>query len=362
MSVIILILILSALIFVHELGHFLLAKKNGIRVDEFAIGFPPRLLSVKKGGTRYSLNLIPFGGYVKIFGENPDEKSLDPNAKDSFVNKSKLVQAAVLVAGVVFNIIFAWVLFMFVLLIGRVTTVELEDEIHKYDNPQVYILAEEGFPANDAGLMDNDIIKSIANGNEKIDSPMPSAIRDFISNSGENEVTVSVLRNGEIKDFKVTPIEYEDAYIIGIRMEIIAVEKPPFYLIPYRAGEIVVDGITAVFVGLYGLFESMFTNSDSYKNVSGPVGIVGIIGDAAQFGWINIISLTAMISLNLAVLNILPIPALDGGRLMFLGIEVITRRNIKTKVANFLNASFFLLLIILMIVITYADILKIFRN
>jgi regulator of sigma E protease len=108
MSVIIFIIILGALIFVHELGHFLFAKWSKMRVDEFAIGFPPRIVSFKKGETEYSLNLIPFGGYVKIFGENPDELSKNPAATNSFVNKSKWKQAAVLVAGVLFNVIFAY--------------------------------------------------------------------------------------------------------------------------------------------------------------------------------------------------------------------------------------------------------------
>ena len=107
MSIIIFIIVLGVLIFVHELGHFIVAKKSGIRVDEFAIGFPPRIFSFKKGGTKYSLNMIPFGGYVKIYGENSEDESVDPNAKDSFVNKNSWTQAAVLVAGVTFNIIFA---------------------------------------------------------------------------------------------------------------------------------------------------------------------------------------------------------------------------------------------------------------
>ena len=117
MSILIFIIVLGLLIFVHELGHFLVAKKSGIRVDEFAIGFRPRLFSFKRGGTRYALNLIPFGGYVKIFGENPDEGADDKNAKDSMLNKPKWIQALVLVAGVTFNVIFAW--FIFVLLFVR---------------------------------------------------------------------------------------------------------------------------------------------------------------------------------------------------------------------------------------------------
>ncbi len=355
MSIIIFIIILGALIFVHELGHFLLAKKNGIRVDEFAIGFPPRLYSVTRGETKYSLNLIPFGGYVKIFGENPDDESLDPNRTDSFINKSRWIQAAVLVAGVVFNVVFAWFLFFVISMTGAPAVVTSENSAY-IKNPQLVITEIfNDSPAVDAGLVAGDVIKKISNQKESFEGAdlSPDIVKKIISESTGN-VTMELAD----RKLEVTPRTgvLGDTRAIGISMEKIGEQNLTLAQAIPESFRMTWDSFKMVFTGLI----SMFAGDVSLKEVSGPVGIVKMVGSAAQFGLANLLAFTAVLSINLAVLNIMPFPALDGGRLLFLGIEGITRRRIKPVVANWVNAVGFMILIGLMILITVSDVLKLF--
>ena len=363
MSIILFIIILGALIFVHELGHFLIAKKNGIRVDEFAIGFPPRIFSMTRGGTRYALNLIPFGGYVKIFGENPDEESLDETRTDSFVNKSRWVQAAVLVAGVVFNIIFAWLLFLIVLLSG--VPAPISDENAEYvKNPTVMIRnVMANSPAAEAGLLAGDQILSITNTVENFsgETLLVEQVRSTIANTSEN-VTLEIKRGEEILTIQATPRVdvIGDTKALGISMDRVGVMTLPIHLAFVEAFDMTWQSIKAIFFGLGHLLGSLFNGSGSLNSVAGPVGIVGMVGSVAELGWANLLAFTAMLSLNLAVLNIMPFPALDGGRLLFLGIEGATRRRIKPTVANIVNSIGFLILIGFMIVVTVNDVWKLF--
>jgi regulator of sigma E protease len=362
MSIILFVLILGALIFVHELGHFLTSKKNGIRVDEFAIGFPPTLFSKKKGETKYSLNMIPFGGYVKIFGENPDDDSLDPNAKDSFVNKSRWVQAAVLVAGVVFNIVFAWALFFIVLMSGMPAIVTDDNSI-EIENAQVVVTGTyEESPAEIAGLMPGDAIISIDNQTQSFSENLNiEQVKQAISQS-EGQISMTILRGSETQDINIVPVSglIGDGPAIGISMDRIGTRSLPIHKAFIEAFKMTGESIREIFFGLGKLFGGLFTGGTNMDQVSGPIGIVSLVGSAAQFGWVNLLSFTAMLSLNLAVLNIMPFPALDGGRLLFLGIEGVTRRRIKPVVANLVNSVGFLILIGFMIFITVNDVLKLF--
>jgi regulator of sigma E protease len=358
MSIILFILILGALIFVHELGHFLLAKKNGIRVDEFAVGFPPRIFGFKKGETKYSLNLIPFGGYVKIFGENPDDESLAPDAKDSFPNQSRWVQAAVLVAGVVFNIIFAWFLFFIVLMSGMpaIVTDENREDI---ENSQIVITnVYPDSPADEANLMPGDVISGI---NEITEDISITTVQENIQNF-EGFVSLDILRKSEIIEIEITPTDgiVAGKPAIGIAMDRIGNRQLPVHKAFIESISLTGESLVGVVVGLGDLLKTVASGDGSLEYVSGPVGIVNLVGDAAQFGWANLLSFTAMLSINLAVLNIMPFPALDGGRLLFLAIEGITRKRIKPQIANLVNGVGFMILIGFMLFITYFDIMKFF--
>lgn len=357
MSVIIFILILGILIFVHELGHFLVAKKSGIRVDEFAVGFPPRIFSWVKGGTRYALNLIPFGGYVKIFGENPDEESLDKNAKDSFVNKSKLTQASVLIAGVLFNVIFAWIMFSTAIFIGfdmPVSTLSFTDD----SNAKVQVIGvQEETPAERSGITEDTEIFGLMKGDQSfVFENSTNALEVIRSNSAP-----FVLKTSEGDISIDSKLERDGEELVGFYLgDVVSTEQKNPFIALWHGFLMTGYSTKEVSVALFDLITDAFQGQAELENVAGPVGIVGLVSDAAQSGIVSLIIFTAFISINLAILNLLPFPALDGGRLLFILIEVITGKDINPNVANILNFIGFAILILLMIVITISDIGKLF--
>jgi regulator of sigma E protease len=364
MSIILFIIILGVLIFVHELGHFLVAKKSGIRVDEFAVGFPPKLFSFEKGGTKYSLNLIPFGGYVKIYGENSEEKSVDPDAKDSFVNKSPLIQGGVLVAGVVFNMIFAWFLFLIVLMAGSPTAITA-DNYERVRDPFVTITnVQDGSPAQNAGIKAGDKILAIDNSEIKYSHPEITVENVQQSIAGaNNSVLIEISRGGEIMEINVTPqigLNDSENPVIGIALDKIGISSATFLQAIPESFTVFIKMTELISVSLFKFLGQAFTGQASIDDVAGPVGIVGLVDDASKLGIVYLLTFTAIISINLAILNILPLPALDGGRLVIVIIEAIIRRKINGNVVGWINGVGFLLLILLMIIITVNDIGKLF--
>jgi len=363
MSIIIFVIILGVLIFVHEFGHFIVAKAFGIRVDEFAIGFPPKLFSWTKGETKYCLNLIPIGGYVKIFGENPDEESLDPNQSNSFLNKSKWAQASVLVAGVVFNIVFAWILFSASLMFGFPTVVSDENRDLIKESYVVVTNVYEDSPAQKAGLEAGDQILELSNSENSLSYEYltVTTLQEFISSS-QSEITFSVIRDNKNVEIKATPEkgvvgEYQ---AVGIGIERVGSLKLPFFGAIWEGLKMTGQMMKEIVLGLGHLFNQVINGKGSLNSVSGPVGIVGLVGNAANFGFSYLLGFTAFISINLAILNILPLPALDGGRLFILLIEGIIRKRIKPTIVNTINAVGFFALILLMIIITINDVIKLF--
>lgn len=366
MSIIIFIIVLVVLILVHEIGHFLSAKKFGIRVDEFGIGFPPKLFGKKIGETTYSVNAIPFGGFVKIFGENPDEESSSgPDSKRSFVNKPKRVQALVLVAGVAFNILLAWLLFSVGFMSGMPTSIS-EGERDRVYNPELTILSVlPNSPAKSAGLKAGDKIVSIATKKETVDILNSENVSEFISLHKGEEIAVIYERGNEVVLSEVTPIDNiiinePERGAIGISMGLVGILKLPPHLAIWEGGKMTANMLYAIVVAFGGLLMNIFMLNADLSQITGPVGIVGFVGDAASLGFIYLLSFTAFISLNLAIINLLPFPALDGGRLLFILIEAIKGSRINPKVTNTLNTIGFTLLILLMLAVTYSDIVKLF--
>lgn len=365
MSVIIFLIILGILIFVHELGHFSIAKWAKIRVDEFAVGFPPKIISFTKNGTRYALNLIPFGGYVKIFGENPDEESLNPDVKNSFVNKNRWIQAAVLFAGVFFNFIFAWVLLSGSYMINA-PAIATTENVNEVKNVQTSIISvSAGSPAEKYGLEVGDQIKSLKAGDNTFvaDATLNvDNIRNFIFENSDEEIQFTVLRDDSEKTIEVIPEEgiIPGRKAVGIDMADLGEMRLNFFEAIWQGLKTTVLLLERVAVGLFDFLSKAVLGKADMGQVAGPVGLVGHVGDAAKFGFSNLLSFTAMISLNLAVINLVPFPALDGGRLLFVAIEGITRRRINVKVANTLNLVGFALLMLLMISVTVSDIAKLF--
>lgn len=365
------------MVLVHEFGHFFTAKSFGIRVDEFGFGFPPKLFSFKKGETEYSFNALPLGGFVKIFGENfeeadfvevgfLDEEKKAELAKRSLVNKPKYQQALVLFAGIFANFLLAWMLFSFGFMSGLPTSVGSERPGSKLENVNltvVSILADS--PANKAGLKIGDKIISIKSGNDAVSEINSETLKSFIISHPEKEIEIGYVRgknNQNINLAKIIPVvnTVDGKPIIGISMDQIGTAKLPFFPALLEGMKLNLTMTKNTALGLFGLISDGLRGKGSFAGITGPVGMVGIVGDAYQFGFVYLLSFTALISINLAIINLLPLPALDGGRLLFLLIEKIKGSRINTKFANTANMIGFAFLILLMLIITYHDIVKLF--
>jgi regulator of sigma E protease len=362
MSILLFIIILAVLILVHEFGHFIVAKKFGIRVDEFGIGFPPKLYGKKLGETEYTINLLPFGGFVKIFGENPDEESTHgPDRARSFVHKPKYVQAAVLVAGVFFNLLLAWILISVGFMAGLPTSsqsVQMRQTIQ--DSRLVVTEVLKNSPAEKSGIVSGDKILALSSGESSLTEVSPETFQAFVGSHSSETIQVHLVRKGDEKIIAVTPAQgvLEGKPAVGIAMDMIGVVRLPLNLALVEGGKLALKYTGETFKGLYVLFHDAILGKADMSAVSGPVGIVSMVGNASHLGFVYLLTLTALISINLAVINVLPIPALDGGRLFFLLLEVIKRSPIKPKIANTAHAVGFVALILLILVITFHDVMK----
>lgn len=363
MSIIIFFIILLVLVISHEFGHFIIAKKSGIRVDEFAFGFPPKIASVKKGETTYSLNALPLGGYVKIFGENPDEESISgPDSSRSFVNKPKHIQAFVLLGGVAMNFLLAWLLLSVSFISGLPTSVGSYGENIVKDAKLTIVQIAENSPAQNAGLYVGDKILKMEAGGLSTDTPSVESVQYFIARHSDENINITYERSGKEMEISLVPekgVSGSDKPAIGISMDMVGVLKQPIHKALISGFILTVDMTWATAKGLFGLIVNSFKGTADISSLSGPVGIVGIVGDAVSFGFVYLLSLTAVISINLVIINLIPFPALDGGRLLFLLIEKIRGKRINPKITNTVNIIGFGFLMLLMIVITYHDIVKI---
>lgn len=365
MNILIFFIILIVLVLVHEAGHFFTAKSFKIRVDEFGFGFPPKLFGIKRGETEYTINALPLGGFVKIFGENPDAESISgPEAQRSFVNKPKWQQALVLLAGVTANFLLAWILLSIGFMSGLPTSVSSEPTNYnlKDINLVVVSVAPES-PANLAGLKTGDKIIAASSDQRTIENINPDSFKTLILENKEKEIYLDYLRGKDSDILKTTVIPKigEDGKaVIGISMDQIGTAKLPFFksLAEGMSLNIFVTKQTAV--GLFTLIKDSFKGQADLSAITGPVGIVGVVGDAYDFGFVYLLSFAALISINLAIINLLPFPALDGGRLLFLLIEKIKGSRINPKIANSINKVGFIILILLMLLVTYHDIVKLF--
>lgn len=365
MSIIIFLLVLSLLVFVHELGHFSVAKFFGIRVDEFAIGFPPRVFSWKRGETTYAFNLLPLGGYVKIFGENPEEESLTgPDSARSFANKNRGIQTAVLIAGITCNIILAWVLFSIALGLGMNMAVSgyTGDGAVSERRVVVTAVAPES-PAFGAGILPGDVLVGAGSKENTVNTLTMETVREVINQSKGAVFPLVYDRDGKTTEVKLTAVEglVSDRFAVGISMEEIGKVTVPWYRAPYDG--LIYTGLVIkhTFFGLADFFSELFTGNADFNTVAGPVGIAKLVTQATNAGFTYLLTFTAMISINLALLNLVPFPALDGGRILFVGIEAIIRRRLPVNAVNWVNGAGFVLLLVFMAVITYQDILKFFN-
>lgn len=354
------------MVLVHEFGHFWSAKKFGIRVDEFGFGFPPKIWSIKKGETEYSLNLLPIGGFVRIFGENPNEENINgPDSDRSFVNKAKWKQAVVLFAGVFANFILAWFLFSMGFMSGLPASVDAGEKNYNYSDVSLMVVSVlPDSPADVAGLEAGDKIISIRSGENYTEYVSPETVQSFVQESNGEEIEFVYRRDITNVENTVSIIpellDGNDTPRIGISMDQVGIAKLPFFKAFWEGMKLTLSMTKNTALGLFGLIVDAVSGRGSFDAVAGPVGMVGIVGDAYNLGFVYLLSFAALISINLAIINLLPFPALDGGRLLFVLIEKIKGSPISPKISNTLNMIGFGILILLMIVITYHDITRIF--
>lgn len=346
-NVIIALLVFSAIIFFHELGHFLLAKKNGIYVNEFAVGMGPKIWSFQKKETTYSIRAIPMGGFCAMLGE--DEAIEDEH---SFSVKSVWARLSVVVAGPVFNFILAFLLAL--ILIG----------VCGYDAPKIGSFSE-GSPALEAGLKEGDLIT-------RFDGHRIYNFREILlymqfGQTGQ-DITLSVERDGEELEYTFAPKKTENGYLMGIASA--GYEKGnALQVVKYSALELRYQ-IKTVFLSL----KYLFTGKVSVKNLSGPVGIVSMMSDTIDQAKesaggntgvavinvaLNMINFAILLSANLGVMNLLPFPALDGGRTLLLLVEGFFKKKLPTEKEAAINMVGFVLLIGLMVIVMFQDVIKI---
>lgn len=371
MSIIIFLVILLVLVLVHEWGHFFSARRFGIRVDEFGFGFPPRLFSFRKGATEYSFNLFPVGGFVKIFGENPDDENLNgPDHELSFVSKPRWKQAIVLFAGVFMNFILAWFLFSFGLMSGLPTSLGNELPGYELQDVNLVIMAvSPSSPAGEAGLKPGDVIVSVSSlsvdigeSGDYLEDINPEKLKAFIGAHPSDEIEIGFTR-GKKQDIQFVTMVPKESVVdgrpaIGISMDQIGTAKLPVFRAFWEGMRLTLAVTRDTAIGLYTLIVEGLKGQGSLAGVTGPVGIVSIVGDAYEFGFAYVFSFAALISINLGIINLIPFPALDGGRLFFLLIEKIKGSAMNPKIANTANTIGFVCLILLLVLVTYHDIVR----
>lgn len=426
--------VLGVLVFIHELGHFLLARWNGVRVLTFSLGFGPKLLRVQRGDTEYCISIIPLGGYVKMAGENPEDQHT--GADDEFMAKSKWQRFQILIAGPMMNILLSVVLLAAVLMQGA-------DVLAYLDQPAKVGAVQPGSPAEKAGLQPGDTITRFGTAEVRTWEHLDMAV----AARPEREVDVTILRNGTEEHLKVRPDLTELRTRNDARFEVgtigalpdvspiiqSTIAGSPAEAAGLKAGDeiVSVDGKRMIFstmvievvskkaeqpvvftvrrggqeqtitvtprkegdtgkVGMYmseakrsftptplqavgmsvqrniemaGMIlrtlKDLVTGEASPKQLMGPVGIAQLSGESAQAGWIALLGLMASISLNLGLLNLMPIPVLDGGHIFIMAIETISRRDFSLQVKEKMLFVGFVLLMTLMVTVIYNDLTRI---
>lgn len=319
------VLVFVVIVLIHEFGHFIIAKLSGIRVEEFALGMGPKIFGKKKGETLYSVRLIPIGGFCKLTGEDGDS---DDNK--SFSQKPILTRMAVIFFGPLMNFLLAALIFSLVVIQSPIISEVILDK-----------------PAYNAGILKGDRIIKI---NENIIKEW-SEVKSLISGNDDLPLKITVKRKNQIKEVIVLPIveNIEEGAIIGI--------KPTLKIKSISLSQ----GVKTTLSVTGSMFEflfKLFTRKESTEDVSGVIGIFVIINEAAKYGLLYVLNLTAFLSLNLAIINLLPIPALDGGRLMFLFIEWIRKKPLEAEKEGFINFIGFIMLMIFAVIITFKDLIR----
>lgn len=353
LTIIIFFVVLGILVFVHELGHFYSARKLGVGVEEFGFGFPPRVFGIKKNGVVYSLNLIPIGGFVKIKGESGDNEE----DSDSFINAPIWKRVVILFAGVFMNFILAFVLISIGFGIGIPSSLSGSYSDAKVKDQKIQVIGVyPGSPAEKSGIKLGDYIVSL---DDKIFLKSED-LTNYIEQNQEKEIRVLVDDAKSQKVLSIKPEQIDNSLnkkIIGVSLSDTGIVSYPWYKAPIYGFRATVNLTVAIFEALYNLVIGLFQGHGA-EDVSGPIGVAVFTGRAVSMGWQYILQFMAILSVNLAIINILPFPALDGGRIMFLIIEKIRRKKNNQRIEAMIHSIGFSLLMLLIVLVTYKDITR----
>ena len=341
----------SVMIIIHELGHFLMARRVGIKVETFSIGFGPQLFSVKKNGVEYRIGALPLGGFVKLLGEDPSEKLTGD--KSELCSQPVGNRFKVFVAGPVLNYLLGYLLISIVFMIGYpIITTKVGGLVENY-------------PAKKAGIQAGDRVLAI-DGKAVSDWEM---LTDMMHKKTEGDVNLTIDRDGKKLDLVIRPTVRETKDVFGNKIRIAqvgimnsderSVQKYGFFESFVMGAKKIINFTYMTYKGLWSLITGKLPFKD---NVMGPVGIFGTMNAAAKIGIVPFLLLTALISAILGMFNVLPVPPLDGGLILFLGIEKLMGRPLSRKVQEIAMQAGWAFFIMLMLFATYGDIFRIFKK
>lgn len=356
MQIVVFILMLSVLVLVHEFGHFIVAKLFKMRVEEFGIGLPPRAKTLfTKKGTIFSLNWLPLGGFVKLYGEDMDDPA-QAASKEAFFNKPKLQRAAVLLAGVVMNFILG------ILAFGVVYTYL---GIPTKTNKVIIVEVGKNTPAEAAGIKIDSTVQKMTYGGEDISyTNIDSFIKQIDSFKGKEISMTLVAKDGKESIVKVTPRLNPPAGegALGVALSNVEMKMYPVWQRPFRGVWVGVGEAWSwgkeIAINLGKVLWGIVTGKGVPKDVAGPIGIYQVSKEVYKIGWVAVLQFMAILSINLAILNVMPFPALDGGRIFFLGVELVIGKKLKNKIEGYVHTVGMVFLLGLMVLITIRDVIK----
>ena len=353
-TLIVFLIIFSILVLVHEFGHFLAAKISGVKVEEFGLGFPPRIFAKKKGGTIFSLNLIPFGGFVKLLGLEEEKKD-----SHSFSAKSVWSRAFILISGVFMNFVFAIVVFTLGFSIGMSPIVSSPSAYSQNSKNEIILVqVQSGSAAAKAGLASDETILAGQDANGWQNFNNIDDLQSFTKDNQGKPVTLKLKINGSEEEKQVTLDQGEAPLGVALTEMGIVKLRPDKAFVAATREVWAVSKVIVFFLG--DVIKQLFVKGQLSSEIGGPVAIFSYTGQAVKFGFPVILQFVGLLSINLMLLNFVPFPALDGGKLVFIAMEAIFRKKlVRIEVENIIHLIGLILLILLIVVVTYRDIIKI---